>query len=312
MMGLKTIFFFAALVLVASAQDVDIQAFDSFSSNTLVEIIITTDSFSASNPLVSSNTGLDSSVPGGERDVAVVAESGPENLVVHTGVTGGQWSVSMPGSVSGYGLMQYDGVDGVTQLDGPTVNGLNGFDITLGGAATSVHFIIRSDNPTSYTVFFYDSNNQISQAPAVQIPGTDDFNDYYVTFASATGSANLSSLGALEIEVEAFNDVDTTMQGFFLAGPESVPVPSIPPVPTPAPEPSPNGFTWYTFDDDDNGRSPCGDEPDRRSYFLSDDNIVYYYFFGFDFTTQEASSSDASTVVLSAAAAVAGVAAAVL
>jgi len=311
-MSLKTVFLFAALILAASAQDVDLQAFDTFSTDLIVDVIITTDSFSPSAPLVEENTVLDNSIPGGERDLAIVAESGPENRILNTGVTDGIWSVSTPGGVSGFSLMQFDGVDGDTQLDGPTVNGLGGFDITLNGAGTALHVIIQSDIETEYTFFFYDSNNQLSTSPVLEIPGDSTFADYFVTFDSLSGSANLASLGALEILVEAFDAVDTQMQGFFISGPETVPVPSIPPVPTPAPEPSPNGFTWYTFDDDDNGRSPCGDEPDRRSYFLSDDNIVYYYFFGFDFTTQEASSSDASTVALSAAAAVAGVAAAVL
>lgn len=310
-MNFKTVFLFSALILAASAQ-VDLQAFDIFSTDLFVDPIITTDSFSAANPLVASNTVLDSGVPGGERDLAIVAETGPSNRVLSTSVSSAIWSVSTPNDISGFGLMQYDGVDGVTQLDGPTVNGLGGFDVTLNGAATALHVIIESDLPTEYTFFFYDSNDQLSSSPAIQIPGDSNFADYFINFSDLDGSANLASLGAMEILVEAFGAVDTVMQGFFMSGPATVPVPSIPPVPTPAPEASPNGFTWYTFDDDDNGRSPCGDEPDRRSYFLSDDNIVYYYFFGFDFTTQEASSSDASTAVLSAAAAVAGVAAAVL
>jgi|Transcript_8620 hypothetical protein len=311
MMSLKTFFLFAALIVAVAAQDVDLSAFDSFGVDLTVPVIITTDDFDAQNPLVQSNTVLDSAVPGGERDLAIVAENGPSNGVLVTGVSGNLWSVSTPPQVSGYSLMQYDGVDGQTQLDGPTVNGLNGFDVTLGGAATSLHVIIESDVPTEYTFFFYDANNQLSTSPTLNIPG-GDFDDYFITFATLSGSADLTNLGAMEILVEAFDNVDTTMEGFFFSGPASNPSPSIPPVPTPAPEPSPNGFTWYTFDDDDNGRSPCGDEPDRRSYFLSDDNIVYYYFFGFDFTTQEESSSDAATAVLSAAAAVAGVAAAVL
>lgn len=306
-MNFKTVFLFSALILAASAQ-VDLQAFDIFSTDLIVDPIITTGSY----PQVASNSVLDSGVPGGERDLAIVAESGPSNRVVSTTVSAAVWSVSTPTEVSGFSLMQYDGVDGVTQLDGPTVNGLGGFDVTLNGAATALHVIIDSDQDTEYTFHFYDSNNQLSSSPAIQIAGGTNFEDYFVNFSDLDGSANLASLGAMEIVIEAFGTVDTLMQGFFISGPETVPVPSIPPVPTPAPEASPNGFTWYTFDDDDNGRSPCGDEPDRRSYFLSDDNIVYYYFFGFDFTTQEASSSDASTAVLSAAAAVAGVAAAVL
>jgi len=36
---------------------------------------------------------------------------------------------------------------------------------------------------------------------------------------------------------------------------------------------------WYTFDDDDEGRSPCG-EVERQTYFLADDNLIYYYFYG--------------------------------
>merc|ERR1711898_76792 len=84
--------------------------------------------------------------------------------------------------------------------------------------------------------------------------------------------------------------------------------PQPPPTPGASPSPSPaGGFTWYTFDDDDNGRSPCGDEPDRRTYWVSDDNLIYYYFYGFDRPQVLADESANSGAIISMSALVAGI-----
>merc|ERR1712137_260813 len=98
---------------------------------------------------------------------------------------------------------------------------------------------------------------------------------------------------SLELLISGEDAIDAILRTVEIVGLDDPVEPS--PSPTPA-----AGFTWYTFDDDDNGRSPCGDEPDRRTYWVSDDNIIYYYFFGGnqrDVVVVDDSASSASALV---------------
>lgn len=310
MISFKVLFVVFALLAAAVVAQEDIQLLDDFSSTLALGAPIITGQ--TANTATGSQD--DNTVLGGSRDLGVRVDTAEDNLVISSSVAAGIWSVALPftdSPIAGVALLQYDGPDEVTTLNGdPTVNGLQNYDLTIGGLGDALHVIIKNDLATTYTFTFYDANNQISTytLPVPNQSATPSFIDYYVPFSDLSGNADITNLGALEIAVDFSNPVDTAIQPIFVSGPAPQPAASIPPVPSPAPVPVANGFTWYTFDDDDNGRSPCGDEAPRRSYFLSDNNIVYYYFFGFDFTTQEASSSDAATAIVSTAAAVVAVA----
>merc|ERR1719227_98817 len=170
--------------------------------------------------------------------------------------------------------MQYDGIDGSIQLRS---TGLGGVDMTA-GSADGIRALIQTDIDTEYTFTVYGMNGEVSSIQQ-DIPGTDTTSEYIFPFSSFTGNTDFTRVGAVEILIEAFDNVDTFVSVLRTSGP--VVSPSATPTPGASPSPSPaGGFTWYTFDDDDNGRSPCGDEPDRRTYWVSDDNIIYYYFFG--------------------------------
>jgi len=268
---------------------VDKVEIDSFEvqSDTLI-IVVGYDAF----PITQTSAVQNAGILGGERDLLLTVETGEQGLVFSTGVTGGQWSVAAPNGASGYALMQYDGVDGSIALNNV---GLGGVDLTV-NSASAFRTFIQSDIDTFYTFRIYSGN---AESQFVQnIPGDDTTHEYVINFTSFSGSADFTNVGAIEIEVDAANNVDTFVQFFGTAG---IVAESVTPTPAPSIAPSPTAaqFTWYTFDDDDNGRSPCVDNENRKTYFLSDDNIIYYYFYGFDEPAQVVTVSSAASVAAS-------------
>lgn len=239
---------------------------------------------------------------GGQRDLAIVAEDGDSGKVLTSGVSNGEWTLSTPQDTSGYALMQYDGVDSEISLGNPSLNpGLGPFDVTFAGRGDSFRLLIETDIQTQYEFTLYDSQGRTSTATLV-IPGDDAVHEFFIFFNDFDGNADFTQTAAIEVLIEAFNNVDTVIDAFTISGPIQ-PSSSLPPVPSSLPSPPPpGGFTWYTFDDDDNGRSPCADDVERRTYFLDDNAVVYYYFYGFDYV--EASPSSASTLAVYTSAAV--------
>merc|ERR1712137_1022811 len=223
----------------------------------------------------------------------------------------GEWAVSTPKGAATETILQYDGADETMDLN---TNGLGSIDLTDGGLGLSFRFSIISDIETVYSIAIYSPNNGVCTADVLfpGIVGTDyDLEDTIVdlSFEDLDGNCDLESVGALELLISGEDAIDAILRTVEIVGlddpvepspsPTRTPQPSAsrPPSPTPAPA---AGFTWYTFDDDDNGRSPCGDEPDRRTYWVSDDNIIYYYFFGGnqrDVVVVDDSASSASALV---------------
>merc|ERR1712137_480333 len=228
----------------------------------------------------------------------------------------GEWAVSTPKGAATETILQYDGADETMDLN---TNGLGSIDLTDGGLSLSFRFSIISDIETVYSIAIYSPNNGVCTADVLfpGIVGTDyDLEDTIVdlSFEDLDGNCDLESVGALELLISGEDAIDAILRTVEIVGlddpvepspsPTRTPQPSAsrPPSPTPTPSPTPSpaaGFTWY-FDDDDNGRSPCGDEPDRRTYWVSDDNIIYYYFFGGnqrDVVVVDDSASSASALV---------------
>ena len=288
-MNVRVAFALFALFALAFAQTRENKlTIDPFTPNTPTLVLLIADEL----PFTMEVSTADAGILGGERDLSLTAESGSSNLVLTTGVSSGLWSVSTPNSARGFALMQYDGIDGSIALN---TNGLGGVNLMADSADGFVLFI-QSDIDTVYQVTVYSGN--ASSELQITIPGDDETNEYTLAFADFNGNADFSNVGAIEILIEAFDNVDTFVQIFGTTG-EVVVDPSPSPSPSTIPPPPPGGFTWYTFDDDDNGRSPCGDEEPRRTYFISDDNIVYYYFYGVDQPIIVESSSDASALMTS-------------
>ena len=263
----------AFISLCCYAQVTEIKStIDPFTANTPSIVIVLDDS--TQYPITRSDFTVDSSILGGERDLILTVDSGVSGLLLSTGVNNGNWDVGTPNGASGFVLMQYDGTDNSESLN------RNGLGANLNAnSANSFRAVIQSDIETDYIFRVYSGNSQSTFTQP--IPGDDTSREYFIPFSSFSGSADFNNAGAIEIQINAGDNVDTFVTFFGTSGPQ-VATASPSPVPTPSPSRGPAKFTWYTFDDDDNGREPCNDTAVRPNYFVNDANVIYYYFYGFD------------------------------
>jgi len=269
---LATLFVLCAFSGLCSAA-VDVLILDPFTAaDTNGPIVFIIDAANLPQALTSHTQST--TIIGGERDLQLTATSGSSQSLLTSGVNGGEWAISSPPSAAGFSIMQYDGVDGTFNLN---PSGLGAVDFTSSNS-DALHAKIQSDHETTYTFTVYSGSG--SSEAVVNIPGDDTLTDFLIPYSSFRGNADFSKVGAVEIRVEAFVDVDSFITLFATSGnPTSPPPPPPPNAPPPA-----LGFTWYTLDDD-NGRDPCElDNCDRPlpNYFQDNDNVVYYYFYGQD------------------------------
>jgi len=265
---------------------VDRLTIDNYSEGFQTILIVLNGDISPSDPvnqtsIYTSPDGVASkNILGGERDLQYSAQTGSlarvfsSSISVSYGV--GQWEISAPNGGSGQALCQYDGIDGSINLDR---SGLGGIDITESGKGVAFHVIANTDIDTAYTFSVYSATGAPCTS-TVQVPGGDITLDTIVPFSGFTTTCDFTSVQAIELLVESFENVDTVTELFTTYG-EADSTTSVTPSASPSPIAGGGGFTWYTVDDDFD-RLPCADEPPRRSYFVSNQNIVYYYFYKFD------------------------------
>jgi len=261
------------LVSLCLAQVTEIKStIDPFTAPTNTVIVVLTTS--TQYPVSLSNFTVDNSILGQERDLIVTVDSGVGGLIVSSGVNNGRWDVGTPNGASGFVLMQYDGRD-----NSPTLS-RNGLSANLlANGANAFRAVIQSDIETEYIFRIFSGSSQSTFSQS--IPGDDISREYFFPFNSFSGSADFANVGAIEIQINANTNVDTFVEFFGTSGPQLATVtPS--PIPSASPSRGPAKFTWYTFDDDDNGREPCNDTAARPNYFVNDANVIYYYFYGFD------------------------------
>jgi len=270
----------AVLVLVFSVlcqTRVDIVILDTYEIDT-APLVLFVATASLPQTLTASTQGTD--IVGGERDLILTGEDGPNNSILTAGVSAGEWSVAAPHSSSGFATMQYDGVDGSSTLNKAGL----ALDLETNGA-DALHLVIQADQETKYTVTLYSGSS--TSEFVVDIPGDESTHDYYIKFSDFKGGVDINNVGAIEVTVDMFVDVDAFISLFATAGPTTTP----PPPPGVSPPPPAVATLWYTFDDDDEGKSPCGDEEPRKTFFLADDNIIYYYFYGLPNDPEDGASS---------------------
>jgi len=222
-------------------------------------------------PFQLSESVQDSTILGGERDLILQALTGSEGRVFTSDVSTNEWTLSAPNGASCLATTQYDGLDNSAVL---APKGLGGVDLTT-SLVDSFKLTIETDIDTNYVITVYDMSGG-SASYNIAIPANPDVsNDYYITFVSFTGNADFTNVGALTVDIHGFANVDSLVDIFSLAAPDTSPPP-----PNPSTSPIP-GDTWYRFDDDEDNQSPCGEEADENTVFLADYNIIYYYFYGF-------------------------------
>jgi len=241
-------------------------------TNTLI-ILIDTDLL----PQTLVGSTQDPNILGGERDLSVTAETGLDNNVLTAGVSGGLWAVSTPNGASGFAVMQYDGLD-----NSPVLNpvGLGSIDITA-DSAFAFQLVVQTDIDTEYTIDLFSVGGGSGSA-ILEVPGGNTAVQFLVLYTDFDGNVDFTAISAIQITVECHENVDALLLTFTTWGPSTPSQTATPAPPAFTASKSPNPYvSWYTFDDDDEGISPCGDEGDRRTYFLEDGDIVYYYFYGF-------------------------------
>mmetsp|Transcript_40 Transcript_40/g.143 ORF Transcript_40/g.143 Transcript_40/m.143 type:complete len:362 (+) Transcript_40:82-1167(+) len=209
------------LATCCGATILPLRSFDNFISDQYVNSVVTGPPTNGGGILGwTQSTMPDYRIPGNERDIALVATGGQENTFLSGGVENQVFHFESTPDVLGYALLQYDGQDRVTQLNGPTLNGLDSFDLTLNGLADSMQFMARSTVPNSIvflSFYFYDSAGTLSSKEYVPpVPGGGQ-HLYNILFSELRGSADLSRLGALEIVVTQMTESHVEIAAFSIS-----------------------------------------------------------------------------------------------
>ena len=150
-----------------------------------------------------STNGSNSRIIGGERDLSITVVSGAPNLILTAGVSGGQYFYSTPNQMTGSALLQWDGNDDSTTLN-PT--GLGGIDFTqYGGSA--IEASILTDFPTVITFTLYSSSNETCKR-TITATGDNKQHQYILNYVDFSGNCNFTKIGAVEIVIEASDNID--------------------------------------------------------------------------------------------------------
>ena len=292
-MNAKVFLAVLALVSLSLAQTTREDKFiiDPFNPDTPVLVIQADGTPTQTFPITDSISTQSSTILGGERDLELVVSTATSRTPVSSSVSGGQWIVATPNGATGFAIMQYDGLDASPTL---AATGLGGSDFTARGG-DAIRVSVQTDIDTLYSFTITDMAGRSGTAE-VEVPRGNVISDAFIEFSSFGGSVDFSQVGSLELQIEAFDSVDCFMDLLSVVGPPQLVSPS----------PIPELDDWYTFDDDDNGVSPCTTNAKRRTYFLSDDLLIYYYFYGafqgtagFDDDVDALSANSSSATIVS-------------
>jgi len=269
------------------------QVIDSFQSTT--PTILITVASTSSLPVTETAFTTGSDILGGERDLQLVATSGETGSDLSSGVSQSSWSVSATGTGAGYAIMQYDGVNGNSFA--LSANGLGAVNFTQDGG-NAFRVTVTSTFGTTLNITVYSPSGTGVSSVTVAAASTNVL--YTLPFTSFTGQPDFTRVGAIQVGVQAVENVDIFISSFVSTGPATA-NPSATATPAVVASSSVRPVVaWYQFDDDDNGQSPCGEGAERISYFLNPEQLVYYYFYGFpDPPVRHYTANSASTLALS-------------
>lgn len=170
---------------------------------------------------------------GGERDMVVTTTAGIPVLGLNTQTLGAnQLAHSADATVTGFTLLQWDGVDGSSTLN-PV--GLGGADLTNGGLVTGLGIRVSlNDLPADITLTVYDASDPtgltFSQASLSLPGGIFSDTDFLVNFASFTtdgpnGAADFTNAGAVEMLIDGAQQSTDLVFSFIQPGSTLVPEP---------------------------------------------------------------------------------------
>lgn len=204
-------------------------------------LFITPSDFSLSDPAVVCNTGQtsgctqsevsinDSSVIGGQRNILLSADRG-DGTLFQTSVVSDSWTSSTPVDSSGFSRMQYDGQDGTADLD---ISGLQE-DLTE-DLADAFEIDVETDVTSDITISIYEGGQTCEFGPLTVVGNAGVVQTFEIDYSQFSGNCPLTNVGAIEILVEMFDNVDVIISKFVTTG-EVAPTPS--PSPSNQPDPS--------------------------------------------------------------------------
>jgi len=152
----------------------------------------------------------DDSLLGVERDLSLVALEGSEGSVLSCGVTTGEYNLATASSSHGYAVLQYDGVDASNEIN-PT--GLGGVSLKEGGS-NAFQLIVHSDHPTDYSIKIYSGASAVSEYKGRFPQNQKRPHSLYAKFSEFEGNADFNNVGAIELIIYAYVNVDAIITGF--------------------------------------------------------------------------------------------------
>ena len=151
---------------------------------------------------------------GGERDLALTLTYGIENEIASAGVYG-TFNAAFPNLVTGYSLLQYDGIDnsidvnttGFTAIPGAST----GVDILFETSpikGTCFNFTYESDIQTSGMIYVFDIYGGLSYVECIFEATEGRVSTLPVSFRAFTGFADFAHVGSIEFYLNATENVD--------------------------------------------------------------------------------------------------------
>ena len=164
----------------------------------------------------------DSSVIGGQRNILLSADRG-DGTLFQSAVVSSSWTSSTPNDSSGFSLMQYDGQDGSANLD---TSGLQE-DLTE-ELADAFELDIETDVTSDVTISVYEGGQTCEFGPISVVGNAGVVQTFDIDYSQFSGSCPFTNVGAIEILVEMFDNVDVVVSKFITTG-------EVAPTPTPSP-----------------------------------------------------------------------------
>jgi len=212
------VLFFAIAVFAQTATDNEVKnRLDTFQTDTATIIILIPNGGAGGNAgnLTSTNYATGPGITGNERDLTLIVDSGDQNLVLTTGVSDNQYTASTPNGARGYSILTLDGTDGSPSVN---YNGLGGIDLTAEDAF-AFQTVIQSDQPTQvYFDVYSGSANNVCEYE-LQVPGDDTSHQYIINYSQFSNGCTWSNVGAFQITVIMFDNVDVIINEVDTIGP---------------------------------------------------------------------------------------------
>lgn len=248
------------------------------------------------------NQNSQGTILGGARDMSITMTQAPgQNSALTSNIGGGEWANAVPVGGAGIIFIQYDGTDGTINLD---QNGLGGIDLT-NNLGSEVFVTIRSDLVATYTMFFYSASGGNPCTVDFDVPAGDVETEFEFEFDSDfSGACDFSNVGAIEVEADANERVDSVMTFFGVRGDipttaSVTPTPTRTPSPGASSPPTPSPSRTRTPDAPSDCHCQCPAFTCELIFDVDDDENNAYYFDDDDDNRNAgngSSSSDASTV----------------